>query len=154
MTISAAAHSRLDDFRARCADAGLAATHQRLIIYRTLVESTDHPSPELVYDRVRTEIPSISQATVYKNIRTFLEIGLLQEVNRLHQTNRLDANLDQHHHLICVRCEKVTDLYDDQLDGARARDESPGGFQVLNYQVEAYGVCPDCQSTKAASSTR
>ena len=150
----AAVPNQLDDFRARCADAGLAATHQRFVIYRTLVESKDHPSPELVYDRVREEIPSISQATVYKNIHTFVDIGLLREVNRLHQTNRLDANLDQHHHLICVRCEKVTDLYDDQLDAARARDESPGGFQVLNYQVEAYGVCPDCQSTKAASSAQ
>ncbi len=148
--VLASTQSRLDDFRARCADAGLAATHQRLVIYRTLVESKDHPSPELVFDRVREEIPSISQATVYKNIRTFVDIGLLREVNRLHQTNRLDANLDRHHHLICVRCEKVTDLYDDQLDGARAREESPGGFQVLNYQVEAYGVCPDCQPTEPA----
>ncbi len=147
----AAVQSQLDAFRARCADAGLAATHQRFVIYRTLVDSKDHPSPELVYDRVRKEIPSISQATVYKNIHTFVEIGMLQEVNRLHQTNRLDANLDRHHHLICVRCERVTDLYDDQLDNARAREESPGGFQVLNYQVEAYGVCPDCQSAETKS---
>ena len=117
----AAVQTQLDDFRARCADAGLAATHQRFVIYRTLVESKDHPSPELVYARVRKEIPSISQATVYKNIHTFVEIGLLREVNRLHQTNRLDANLD----------------------------ESPGGFQVLNYQVEAYGVCPGCQTAGA-----
>jgi Fur family peroxide stress response transcriptional regulator len=152
--VSASAQSRLDDFRARCADAGLAATHQRFVIYRPLVESTDHPSPELVYGRVRADIPSISQATVYKNIHTFVDIGLLREINRLHQTNRLDANLDQHHHLICVRCEKITDLYDDPLDGARAREELPGGFEVLNYQVEAYGVCPDCQSPKAASSAQ
>lgn len=149
----AAVQSRLDGFRACCTQAGLAATHQRFVIYRTLIESKDHPSPEMVYERVRKEIPSISPATVYKNIHTFVEIGLLQEVNRLHQTNRLDANLDQHHHLICVHCEGVTDLYDSQLDGAKSREESPGGFQVLNYRVEAYGVCPDCQSAAAASST-
>ena len=151
--ISATLQSRLDGFRACCTQAGLAATHQRFVIYRTLIESNDHPSPEMVYERVRKEIPSISPATVYKNIHTFVEIGLLQEVNRLHQTNRLDANLDQHHHLICVRCEKVTDLYDDQLDSAKAREVSPGGFQVLNYQVEAYGVCPDCQSADANATT-
>ena len=143
------APSRLDDFRCRCAAAGLAATHQRYTIYRTLVESRDHPSPEQVYERVRLEIPSISQATVYKNIHTFVEIGLLQEVNRLHQTNRLDANLVRHHHLICVRCRRVTDFYDDRLDEACAQQESPGGFRVLNYQVEAYGVCPDCQAAGA-----
>jgi Fur family peroxide stress response transcriptional regulator len=141
--------SRLDNFRCRCSAAGLAATHQRYVIYRTLLESEDHPSPESVYERVRAEIPSISQATVYKNIHTFVDIGLLQEVNRLHQTNRLDANLDRHHHLICVCCQRVTDFYDDRLDEARALEESPGGFQVLNYQVEAYGVCPDCQAASA-----
>jgi Fe2+ or Zn2+ uptake regulation protein len=142
----------LAEFRCRCSAAGLAATHQRYVIYRVLSESHDHPSPELIVERVRKEIPSISQATVYKNIHTFIEIGLLREVNTLHQTSRLDANLDRHHHLVCMRCQKVVDLYDRALDEAHAEQDSPLGFRIDRYQVEAHGLCPDCQAVEANAS--
>lgn len=139
---------RMEDFAARCAEAGLAATHQRFVIYRVLAESVDHPSPETVYARVRAQIPTISQATVYKNIHTFKELGLLSEVNSLHQTSRLDANLERHHHLVCVRCRRVVDFYDERLDGARSVQERPHGFQIVRYHVEAHGLCPQCQKTE------
>ena len=124
----------------------MASTHQRSVIYRVLVESRDHPSPELVYERVSREIPEISRATVYKNINTFIDAGMLREVSELHQTNRLDANLDRHHHLICTRCKKVVDYQDDRLDGVRAGKREPGGFQVTEYRVEVRGLCPACRS--------
>ena len=86
---------------------------------------------------------------MYKNIHTFVEIGLIKEVNLLHQTNRLDPNLDRHHHLICVRCRKVVDIYDKKLDRARAAEESPEGFEILSYRVEAHGVCPACREAES-----
>jgi Fur family peroxide stress response transcriptional regulator len=137
---------RMGDFMRRCKEAGFAATHQRTVIYRVLVESRDHPSPELVYERVSHEIPEISRATVYKNIHTFIDAGMLREVSELHQTNRLDANLERHHHLICTRCRKVVDFEDDQLDGIQASTPEPDGFQVTEYRVEARGLCPACRS--------
>lgn len=138
--------ARMSDFTRRCKDAGLTATHQRTVIYRVLVESDDHPSPELVYERVSREIPEISRATVYKNIHTFIDAGLLREVSELHQTNRLDANLERHHHLICTRCQRVVDFHDDQLDGIQASTPEPDGFEVTEYRVEARGLCPACRS--------
>jgi Fur family peroxide stress response transcriptional regulator len=138
--------TRMGEFTRRCQEAGLAATHQRTIIYRVLVESHDHPSPEVVYERVSQEIPEISRATVYKNIHTFIDAKLLREVSELHQTNRLDANLERHHHLICTRCRKVVDYQDDQLQGVRASKPEPGGFQVTEYRVEVRGLCPACRS--------
>lgn len=138
---------RLESFVARCTQAGLSATHQRLVIYRVLAESEDHPSPEAVYERVRSEIPSISQATVYNNIHKFVELGLLEEVSKLHQTSRLDANMERHHHLVCVECKKVVDYYDAALDKARAKSREPHGFEIRHYHVEMHGLCPDCRRT-------
>lgn len=141
----------LADFRCRCAAAGLAATHQRFMIYKVLIESMDHPSPEAVVERVRSQIPSISHATVYKNIHTFVEIGLIREVNLLHQTSRLDANLERHHHLVCENCRKVVDFYDEELDRAQAADPAPHGFEIRRYQVEAHGLCPECRKAGGPS---
>ena len=142
----------LADVRDRCAATGLADTHQRHVIYRVLAESHDHPSPELVVERVRERIPSISHATVYKNIRTFVAIGLLREVNTLHRTSRLDANLERHHHLVCDSCRKVVEFFDDRLDRVGAAQPAPRGFRIERYQVEAHGLGPRRQIAEAGAS--
>ena len=140
--------ARMGDFARRCHEAGLANTHQRMVIYRVLVNSDDHPSPEVVYERVRSEIPSISKATVYKNIHSFIDAGVLREVSDLHQTNRLDANLERHHHLICTRCKRVADFQDKQLDKVRSSEAEPLGFRLEEYRVEVRGLCPACRLEK------
>jgi Fur family transcriptional regulator, peroxide stress response regulator len=134
----------IESFREACARQGLAATHQRMVIYRALITRYDHPSPEDVYETVRKEIPSISLGTVYKNIRTFIEHGLLGEVSLHHGTARLEVNLKPHHHLVCLRCKAIVDLEDEDLDPVRLRGRAPEGFQVRRYSVEAIGLCKSC----------
>ncbi len=132
-------------FRARCSELGLAATHQRQAIYRAMAGSEEHPQPEAIYRRVKRLIPAISLATVYKNLKTFVAMGLLREVGSEPGSYRLDANLDRHHHLVCVRCKAVVDFYDARLDRIRATQSHPKNFRILRYQVEALGVCPACR---------
>src|SRR5260370_263543 len=97
------------DIRALCRQHSLAATHQRLVIYETVMSLHGHPSPELIYEGVRKKIPSISLATVYKNVRAFLDSGMLREVSFHHGSLRVEPNEHEHHHLVCVRCKRITD---------------------------------------------
>lgn len=137
----------MEEFRKRCSAAGLAFTHQRQLIYRALAESEVHPTTEAVYEKVRTEIPSISLATVYKNIKTFLAVGLLREVTLLHDSQRLDANLENHHHFICTQCKTILDLEDRDLSPVRLKRRLPAGSRVQRYEVEVLGLCPRCART-------
>ena len=111
------------------------------MIYLALMALRDHPSPEDVYDRVRKEIPSISLGTVYKNVRTFIEHGLLGEVSLHHGSARLEVNLKPHHHLVCLRCKAIVDLDDEDLEPVRMKGRPPGGFKVERYSVEVIGLC-------------
>ncbi|MDX1982220.1 MAG: transcriptional repressor [Bryobacteraceae bacterium] len=135
---------RMDLFRQRCRKLGLACTHQRQIIYRALASSDSHPTPEAVYEQVKREIPAISLGTVYKNIRTFTEAGLLREVNILHDSLRLDANLGNHHHLVCTRCKRVADVPHRDVTPIRLRRSLPRGFQLERCSVELLGICAEC----------
>jgi Fur family peroxide stress response transcriptional regulator len=132
------------DFRQRCQEAGLAVTHQRAVIYREITESRNHPSPESIYERVRSEIPSLSLATVYKNIHAFLEAGLLREVSPFHGALRLEGTMEDHHHLVCTRCKEIVDIEPEDLAPVELRRPMPAGFKVLRYAVEFQGVCPAC----------
>jgi Fe2+ or Zn2+ uptake regulation protein len=131
-------------FRQLCAGKGLAVTHQRQVIWDSLLSLDGHPSPEAVYERVRQQIPSISLATVYKNIRTFIEHGLLSEVSLHHGPARLEINMHPHHHLVCIGCRNISDVSDDHLEPVRLRKGAPAGFEIHRYSVEIHGFCSDC----------
>jgi len=97
-------------FRDICKRHGLAVTHQRQVIFETLTDMHGHPSPEAVYELVKAHIPSISLATVYKNLKTFEERGLIREVSPHHRSARFETNSTPHHHLVCLRCKAIMDV--------------------------------------------
>ena len=115
-----------------------------MVIYRAIASTDAHPTPEGIYERVKREIPAISLGTVYKNIKTFTDAGLLREVNVLHDSLRLDANLGNHHHLVCTRCKAVMDVPDQDLGPVQFLGPLPAGFRVERCSVEMLGICADC----------
>jgi Fur family peroxide stress response transcriptional regulator len=137
--------ARIARFENLCRRQGLALTHQRRTLYRILAESQDHPTPEDVFQRARHEIPSISLGTVYKNLTTLRELGLVAEVPSASGPARFDANLDRHHHLVCTQCGEVVDFYDDDLDEVRIEPQGLGGFTPQTVQIQVSGICARCR---------
>ena len=145
------------DFTSLCREHGLAATHQRRVIYETVMSLDGHPSPELIYDAVRKKIPSISLATVYKNVRTFLESGMLREVSMHHGSIRVEPNECEHYHLVCTRCRGITDLDPATVHvQALTRKRELQGFQIARISVDVLGICSACaaKESKLATSAR
>ena len=133
-----------DDFRRLCMEKGLSVTHQRHVIWEALTSMHEHPSPEAVYEKVKRQIPSISLATVYKNIRTFVEHGVIREVSLHHGSARLDTNMAAHHHLVCLKCKSMVDLPAEDIEPVRMKKRAPKGFRIHRYSVEILGLCPAC----------
>lgn len=145
--------TQLSQFRDLCRSHGLSATHQRQVIYQTVMSLPGHPSAELVYEEVRRRIPSISLATVYKNIRIFLDSGIFQEVSLHHGSLRVEPNLRPHHHVVCVRCKSVSDLDEAELEPVRLKHKLPRGFRLQRIAVDVLGLCENC-SAKEHKSTK
>ena len=132
-------------FRELCVQHGLTATHQRQILFEVLQGMTGHPSPEEVYERVKRRIPSISLATVYKNIHVFIESGMFREVSLHHGSLRVEVNSRPHHHLVCTVCRSISDIDEKDLGLSHKPKRLPGGFLVERYAVDVLGRCPSCQ---------
>ena len=135
-----------EEFRELAWKCGLAATHQRQVIYEAVVAAPGHYSPEQVYAEVRRRTPSISLATVYKNLRLFVEHGLLREVSPHASTLLVEGNLEPHHHLVCTRCKTVQDIEGDFVDFKRLARQAPGGFDLTQPLVEVFGICRHCSA--------
>jgi len=139
-----------NEFRHLCRQHSLAATHQRQKIYEALVSRPGHYSPEEVYEQVKQDLPSISLATVYKNLKTFVQAGMLRDVSPHHGAWRVDANTDRHHHLVCTRCHSITDLDFDLLGPVKLKGRLPAGFRLEKFSVEVQGVCKSCAASVAS----
>ncbi len=137
---------RVDAFVTACRSNGYSVTPQRLALYKELVSTDQHPSPEVLFERVRAQMPTLSLATVYKAVDTFRALGVVADVSPLHDRMRLDANLDHHHHLICVDCKQVIDLSSAVLDGLEVPETQARGFEVFTHSVQFSGRCPGCSS--------
>ena len=136
----------LEDFRRRCKERGLAFTFQRQAIYEAVIDSREHPTPELIYERVRRRIPSISLGTVYKNVKTFLDSGVLKEVTLHHGTLRLEANMTPHHHVVCSSCRAIHDIDQAAVEPLQYSTRGvPRGFSIESYRVEFVGLCKTCR---------
>ncbi len=107
-----------------------------------------HYSPENVYAEVRRRTPSISLATVYKNLRLFVEHGLLREVSPHASTLLVEGNLEPHHHLVCTRCKAVQDIEGDFINLKRLSRQAPRGFDLSQPLVEVFGLCRRCSAKK------
>ena len=137
----------LDDFRRRCKERGLAFTFQRQVIYEAVVDSREHPTPELIYELVRQRIPSISLGTIYKNVKTFLDSGVLKEVTLHHGSLRLESNMTPHHHLVCSSCKAIFDIEESAVEPVRLPARAlPPGFSIKQCRVEFVGQCKSCQT--------
>jgi len=86
------------DFTQKLADSGLRATPQREVIYGSLLGQRDHPTADEVYARVKSEMPTISLATVYNCLETFVQRNLVRAVNFERGPTRYCPNLRPHAH--------------------------------------------------------
>ncbi len=132
------------DFRELCHHHGLAATHQRAVIYDAIMQTHGHPSPEDIFERVRQQVPSMSLATVYKTIHAFIDAGIIHEVSLHSGTLRVDGNSEPHHHVVCTKCRAIFDVDDESIGPLSVRGRVPKGFKVQRLSLEIQGLCEHC----------
>lgn len=130
----------LEVLAARCRARGVKATPQRLEVYRALLETDEHPSPEAVYRVVKGRMPSVSLATIYKTLEALREAGLARLVSHAGDTKRYDGRTDPHHHLVCRGCGRIVDFVHPALQGL-SLPAPLDGFIADEVSVQLVGFC-------------
>lgn len=123
----------------------LKLTPQRIAVYKYLKSTKEHPSAEMIYKALQPEYPTMSLATVYKALKTLVEVGLVQEINVGEGNFRYDGNAASHPHIQCINCSRVDDLENLDLTNLNKDAESYSKYTILSNKVYFYGICEDCQ---------
>jgi Fe2+ or Zn2+ uptake regulation protein len=121
-------------------------TEQRAAVYRFLFSTTSHPNADEVFQEVRSDVPGISLATVYKSLETLVSCGLAAKLSYSDGSARYDARTDPHHHARCIACGRVMDVSGQFSEGELSLlGEELNGFSVTGYRLELTGFCSQCR---------
>jgi Fur family transcriptional regulator, peroxide stress response regulator len=137
---------RYAQLREACAARGLRLTPQRDVLLRALSEATGHPTADDLVNAVRKVLPTVSHATVYRNVHELVRAGLIGTLERSGAAVQFEMNPVHHHHFVCRRCGHVWDVYLDQIAVTVDRQRSPlNGFQIDRRDVQLHGLCARCR---------
>ena len=117
----------------------LKSTPQRLAILSQL-EAKGHASIEEIYESIKETFPSMSLATIYKNIASLKEQNIVSEVCNHHKP-KFEITKEPHAHFICQKCGYIEDVeFSDSID-SEIEQKYPGSKKELYI----YGLCNSCR---------
>lgn len=140
--------NKYDQFIDKCKHHNLKITPQRIVVFKALMNSKEHPSADIIHKKVKKEFPSISFDTVCRTLIIFTEIGIVYTVEGHGEPKRFDPNLESHHHFYCLGCGNLTDFYSETLDQVKVPDEIDQRFNITSKRVVLNGYCEICKKQK------
>jgi Fur family transcriptional regulator, peroxide stress response regulator len=140
---------RFDELIAALKERAFRLTPQRVELVRLIAASDGHPSAAQLYDRIKVQFPTMSQATVYKTLALLKEMNQVLEID-LRDDSHYDGNRPHPHpHLMCTRCNKIVDGEFDLDSAALRKLEKTSGYQINRFQFTFYGLCADCKRSRS-----
>ncbi|MDP6927603.1 MAG: transcriptional repressor [Rhodospirillales bacterium] len=116
-------------------------TGQRRVIARILSDAADHPDVEELYRRSVKVDSKISIATVYRTVRLFEEVGLLDRLDFGDGRARYEPSSDDHHdHLIDVKSGKVIEFQEEHVEELQRTVAKKLGYELVGHRMELYGI--------------
>jgi Fur family ferric uptake transcriptional regulator len=128
-------------------DAGLKITLPRVKILQVLESSeVHHVSAEDVYKLLLRNGEEVGLATVYRVLTQFEQAGLVVRHNFEGGHSVFELSSDKHHdHIVCVRCGRVEEFTDDEIEQRQKKVADKLGFELTDHNLNMYGLCPECR---------
>lgn len=133
----------LESYRAYLTEHGLKFTNQRKVIISEFVRAGGHLSAEELFRIVKKKANGVGLASVYRTISSLVEAGLAMERRFLDRTSVYELHeAGKHHdHLICLRCRKIFEFENEEIEDQQTRVAESMGFALKDHKLELYGWC-------------
>lgn len=127
----------------------LKLTSERVAILEQVFAYDDHFRAEDLLVRMRQNGHQVSRATIYRTLPLLVKSGLLTEVidaQKQSHYEHINALQQQHAHLICLRCGKLIEFKNVEIDSLQESVCKAYGFKPIKYRNEILGYCFECQA--------
>ena len=117
-------------------------TIQKQLVYNAVKDLDIHANAEQVYQHVAAIHPSISKATVYRNLGQLSDSGELLNIGNFYGTTHYDHNCHEHYHFICQKCKRVVDINSSFPDVKKLTEMD--GLKIKGHSLSFFGLCNEC----------
>lgn len=121
---------------------GISPLPKRVKIMRYLIEKHNHPTVDMIYSELLTEIPGLSRTTVYNTLKLFTSKQVAVAINIEDNEIRYDADTAVHGHFKCRVCDGVFDF---SVRHEQLPDVPMPGFVIDEYHYYLKGICSSCK---------
>ncbi|TGW15456.1 Fur family transcriptional regulator [Candidatus Hepatobacter penaei] len=129
-----------DSFEKALEAKGVQVTRARRLIARILCASNDHPDVQCLHRRVVKEDASISIATIYRTLKLFRDLGLLERHMFGSDTARYEpVSEDKHDHLVDIESNEVIEFQDEDINRMTQKIAESLGYHLVDHRIELYG---------------
>lgn len=119
---------------------------KRQAVLDCLRGTTEHPTAEWIYARLKPVYPDLSLATVYRNLNQLEEAGLIRSMGSVNGQERYDANVRPHPHVVCTRCGRMVDVEELPFSEETVHwVEETTGFRIESTSLRFSGLCGECR---------
>ena len=123
-------------------------TKQKRLILDLVESSHEHPTAEEIFFRARQQMSSIALGTVYRNLNSLVENGMVRRITIPGEPDRFDNTRSYHDHMICSCCGAIKDVY---ICGIEEAIKSATGDEISSYELNAYYLCEKCKKVSAVT---
>jgi len=117
-------------------------TPQRMAILRAIEEEDRPLRIAEILEIGRALVPSLDQATVYRNLNRLVEEGIVLRINHPTLGTLFErSGKMHHHHFHCRVCDRLLELPGCKLNNSK---HAPTGFRTESHELFLYGVCSSC----------
>lgn len=135
-----------NDLAVMIKEAGLRLTDHRLLVLETIAKVKQPVTVYELVDELRKK-ENIDQATVYRNLGSLHEAGLLRrfDFNHGHAHYELETGRPTQA-FVCSNCETIEKIEGVSIDEAvkKMLKKSKKFKQTTTHSMEIYGVCKNC----------
>jgi len=126
---------------------GLKYTFQREALLRTLYNSDEHFTPEMLYNETKRRYPdlNIGIATVYRTLNLLEQEEIASSLSFGIHGKKYELAVKPHHdHLICKKCGKIVEFQDPTVEKKQVSIARENGFMLTGHLMQLYGICKEC----------
>ncbi len=97
----------------------------------------------------------IGRATVFRTLEVLESVGAIERIDLPTGNHAYIAcePADHHHHVVCARCGRSSDIDDAGLAAVVARIARDTGYRIDEHRLELFGLCPSCRGLSGAGAS-
>lgn len=128
-------------------------TIQCTLVLETVNKLPGHVTADEIYEAIAKEHPTISRATVYRNLNRLSQTGKICRIEIPGGADRFERWCHPHYHIKCEVCGRIFDVDMEYIPHLEYKIRGTHGFQLTGHDILFTGICPQCREKPVPEKT-